>query len=147
MVKRLSIIDNIVGIKDSSGDMTLTSQYIRETGDSFSVLAGRDTLILGTLFYGGKGAIAATANVAPNLVVEIYRAWQRGDMEKGRIAQSKLAPLRMTFGLGTFPVVIKEALKLIGIDVGPARAPVQHLAKDKKGELRRILRQMGLLEK
>ncbi len=55
-VVRASKIENIVGIKDSSGDMTLTAEYIRRTDEAFSVLAGRDTLIYGTLCYGGKGA-------------------------------------------------------------------------------------------
>ena len=78
-VVRASKIENIVGIKDSSGDLTLTSEYIRRTDEKFSVLAGRDTLIYGTLCYGGKGAIAATANVAPKVIVEIYEAFQAGD--------------------------------------------------------------------
>ena len=56
-VVRASKIENIVGIKDSSGDFTLTAEYIRRTDETFSVLAGRDTLIYGTLCYGGKGAL------------------------------------------------------------------------------------------
>jgi len=145
LISRLSKVDNIVGIKDSSGDLTLTSEYIRRTGDDFSVLSGRDTLIYGTLLYGGKGAIAATANVAPKLVVEIYEAYIRGDVKRAREAQVKLAPLRLAFNLGSFPVVIKDALKLIGIDVGPARSPVRSLDKVKQEKLRSILQEMGLL--
>ena len=62
LAERLSKIDNIVGIKDSSGDMTLTGEYIRRTDEDFSVLVGRDTLILGALVYGGNGSITSTAN-------------------------------------------------------------------------------------
>ena len=77
LIERLADIPNIVGAKDSSGDMTLTSEYIRRTrGKGFRVLAGRDTLILATLLYGGYGCVAATANVAPALVVEIYEKFQ-----------------------------------------------------------------------
>jgi len=145
LVARLSKIDNIIGIKDSSGDMTLTAEYIRRTNDDFSVLAGRDTLIYGTLSYGGKGAIAATANVAPKLVVEIYEAYVRGDIKKARKAQAKLAPLRLAFNMGSFPVVIKDVLELIGIKVGTTRAPIKSLSKDKQKKLRNILQQMRLL--
>jgi 4-hydroxy-tetrahydrodipicolinate synthase len=144
-VTRASKIENIVGIKDSSGDVTLTSEYIRRTGDQFSVLAGRDTLIYGTLCYGGKGAIAATANVAPRVVVEIYEAFQAGDWKRSLEAQFRLAPLRLAFDLGTFPVVIKEALNLLGIDAGVGIPPVGGITPKAKGELKEILKNMGLL--
>ena len=145
LVARLSKVDNIVGIKDSSGDITLIAEYIRKTDDDFSVLAGKDTLIYGTLLYGGKGAIAATANVAPKLVSEIYEAYIRGDINRAKQAQAKLAPLRSAFSLGSFPVVIKEALKLIGIDVGDAKAPISPLSKDKKEILKNILKEINVL--
>lgn len=61
-----------MGIKDSSGDLSLTAEYVRVTPDDFGVLKGRDTLILVGLLYGCAGAIAATANVVPRLVVDIY---------------------------------------------------------------------------
>ncbi len=145
LVARLSKVDNIVGIKDSSGDMTLISEYIRNTDENFSVLAGKDTLIYATLLYGGKGAIAATANVAPKLVVEIYEAYMAGDIEKAKKAQMRLAPLRDAFSLGTFPVVIKDALELMGIHVGPTRAPVKSLKDKDKEKLKNILQQIGVL--
>ena len=144
-VARASKIENIVGIKDSSGDLTLTSEYIRRIGQTFSVLAGRDTLIYGTLCYGGKGAIAATANVAPRVVVEIYEAFEAGDWKRSLEAQFRLAPLRLAFDLGTFPVVIKEALNLIGIDAGIGIPPVGGIAPKAKTELKEILKNMGLL--
>lgn len=144
-VARASRVENIVGIKDSSGDLTLTSEYIRRTNEKFSVLAGRDTLIYGTLCYGGKGAIAATANVAPKVVVEIYEAFQAGDWKRSLEAQFRLAPLRLAFDLGTFPVVIKEALNLIGIDAGIGIPPVGGIAPKAKAELKKILENMELL--
>jgi 4-hydroxy-tetrahydrodipicolinate synthase len=143
---KASKVDNIVGIKDSSGDMTLTAEYIRRTGETFTVLAGRDTLIYATLCYGGKGAIAATANVAPKIIVEIYEAFVAGDMKRALTAQFRLAPLRLAFDLGTFPVVIKEALTLIGIDAGLGIAPVGGMKPEAKAELKGILQQMGLVK-
>jgi 4-hydroxy-tetrahydrodipicolinate synthase len=139
-------IENIVGIKDSSGDLTLTAEYIRRTDEKFSVLAGRDTLIYGTLCYGGKGAIAATANVAPKVIVEIYEAFQAGDLKRSLEAQFRLAPLRLAFDLGTFPVVIKEALNLIGIDAGIGIPPVGGIKPEAKEELKEILRTWDFLD-
>jgi 4-hydroxy-tetrahydrodipicolinate synthase len=144
-VVRASKIENIIGIKDSSGDLTLTAEYIRRTDETFSVLAGRDTLIYGTLCYGGKGAIAATANVAPKIIVEIYEAFMAGDLKRSLEAQFRLAPLRLAFELGTFPVVIKEALNLIGIDAGVGIAPVEGIKPEAKEELKKILKDMELM--
>jgi len=144
-VVRASKVENIVGIKDSSGDLSLTAEYIRRTGEGFSVLAGRDTLIYGTLCYGGTGAIAATGNVAPKVVVEIYEAFMAGDMKRSLDAQFRLAPLRLAFDLGTFPVVIKEALTLIGIDAGVGIPPVGGMKPEAKDELKGILKEMKLL--
>jgi len=144
-VVRASKVENIVGIKDSSGDLTLTAEYIRRTSEKFSVLAGRDTLIYGTLCYGGKGAIAACANVAPKLIVEIYEAFMAGDMKRALSAQFRLAPLRLAFDLGTFPVVIKEALNLMGIDAGVGVPPVGGMDPKAKADLKEVLKSMSLL--
>jgi len=144
-VKRLAEIDNIVGIKDSSGDLTLTAQYIMECPEDFSVLAGRDSLILATLLYGGRGAVAATANVAPRLVVGIYENFIRGDLERAKELQFKLLPLRLTFSLGTFPVVVKEAMNLLGKPSGPARSPVSSLPEEKRKRLKLLLKDLDIL--
>ncbi|MCG6535599.1 MAG: dihydrodipicolinate synthase family protein, partial [Syntrophales bacterium LBB04] len=147
-VKELAGVDNIVGIKDSSGDMTLSGEYIRLTrGMNFYVLAGRDTLIYATLCYGGTGSITATANVDPRVPVEIYEAFVAGDHKRALEAQYRLAPLRVAFGLGTFPVVIKEALNMIGIEAGPAIRPVGPMTPENREKLRRVLEEMGLFKK
>ncbi len=143
-VAKLAEVDNIVGIKDSSGDLTLAAEYIRLTGDDFHVLMGRDTLIYGGLLYGAKGSIAASANVKPSIPVEIYEAFVAGDLKRSLQAQRALAPLRLAFELGTFPYVIKEALNLIGIEAGRCRAPVGPLAPDKLKQLNDVLVGMGL---
>jgi 4-hydroxy-tetrahydrodipicolinate synthase len=141
-VSSLAEIDNIRGVKDSGGDLTLTAEYVRQVPGDFSVMAGKDSLILATLVYGGKGAIAATANVAPRLVLEIYNSFVNHDLEGARRAQFKLLPLRMAFDLGTFPAVIKEAMTLIGKPGGPAKSPVGPLSKENMGRLKAILQDL-----
>jgi 4-hydroxy-tetrahydrodipicolinate synthase len=146
-VLELAAVDNIVGIKDSSGDMSITGEYIRLTrGMNFHVLAGRDTLIYATLCYGGAGSICATANVDPRVPVEIYEAFIVGDHKRALDAQFRLAPLRIAFGLGTFPAVIKEALNMIGIEAGPAIRPVGPLTPENREKLRKVLADMGMLK-
>ena len=145
-VLELAAVENIVGIKDSSGDMSLTAEYIRLTrGMDFHVLMGRDTLIYAALCYGAKGSICATGNVDPRVPVEIYEAFLAGDHRRALEAQYRLAPLRIAFGLGTFPVVIKEALNLIGIEAGPAVPPVGPMTRENREKLRKILVEMGLI--
>jgi 4-hydroxy-tetrahydrodipicolinate synthase len=137
---------NIVGVKDSSGDMTVTAEYIRQTaGKDFAVLVGRDTLIYGALCYGAAGSIAACANVAPRICVDIYERYQRGDLAGALQAQNTLAPLRLAFSLGTFPAVIKEALKMLGIAAGQCMAPVGELSREQRNKLREVLEAMGLI--
>ena len=148
LVDRLADISNIVGAKDSSGDLTLTSEYIRRTrGRGFRVMAGRDTMILGTLVYGGVGCVAATANVAPALVVEIYEKFMTGDIKGALEAQYRLAPLRIGFGLGSFPVVTKDALNLMGVNVGDPIKPIGHCTESNMAKLKEILITMGLIKK
>jgi 4-hydroxy-tetrahydrodipicolinate synthase len=145
-VLELASVDNIVGIKDSSGDMSITGEYIRLTrGMNFHVLMGRDTLIYAALCYGAKGSICATGNVDPRVPVEIYEAFIVGDHRRALEAQYRLAPLRIAFGLGTFPVVVKEALIMIGIDAGPAILPVGPMTPENREKLRKILEDMGLI--
>lgn len=145
LVVKLAKIDNIVGIKDSSGDLTQSIDYIGNTPQDFSVLMGRDTMVFAGLLHSAKGAIAATGNVAPKLVVKIYDCFIQGDIEGARKAQEALNPLRMAFTWGTFPVVVKEALDIMGMNGGPSRAPVGPLTSDHHAHLRKLLTDMQLI--
>jgi len=145
-VARLSEIKNIVGVKDSSGDFTLTGEYIRKTrGKEFSVLCGRDTLIHACLCYGGHGAITACANIAPRLMADIYDKYIAGDVAGSLEAQFLSAPIRMAFNLGSFPTVLKESLQLLGIDAGPSFAPVGTMSSENKELLKKALKEGGVL--
>ena len=146
-VVKLAEVPNIVGIKDSCGDMTVTAEYIRLTQhiDDFSVLMGRDTLIYGALCYGAAGSIASCGNVAPRLCVDIYEKYMAGDLKGSLKAQYTLAPLRIAFTIGTFPAVIKESLTLLGIDAGPCMEPAGPMTSDEREKLKQVLKNMGLL--
>lgn len=146
LIERLAHLPNVVGVKDSSGDMTLTAEYIRRTRHTgFRVMAGRDTMIYGSLAYGAVGCVASTANIVPALVVEIYEKFRNGDMQGALEAQFKLAPLRLAFNLASFPVVTKEAMNLIGVPVGASILPNTPAAEGNRDKLKAILQQMGAL--
>ncbi len=148
LVVRLAKVDNIVAIKDSSGDMTTTAEYIRLTRDieNFHVLMGRDTLIHAALCYGASGAIASCSNVAPRIASDIYDKFVSGDVKGSLEAQYKFAPIRIACSMGTFPAVIKEGLVMQGFDVGKCIAPIAELKEDDKNKLKQILVEVGLVK-
>ena len=139
---------NIIGIKDSSGDMTNCGEYLRLTADErdhFQVIMGRDTMIYAGLHYGCAGAVASCANVAPRVVADIYDKFVEGDWKGALEAQFRLAPLRIATNMGTFPEVIKEGLNLQGIPVGKCLDPIQELTDEQREKLRAVLVDMKLI--
>lgn len=147
LVNRLADVPNIVGIKDTSGNMTLTAEFIRTTRDKgFKVMAGKDTMILGSLAYGAVGAIASTANIVPELVVEIYDKYMAGDIEGACEAQFKLTPFRNTFDKVSFPAGTKDACNLIGLDVGNSIKPNTTASPEVLDDMREILTELGYIK-
>jgi 4-hydroxy-tetrahydrodipicolinate synthase len=145
-VARLAEISNIVGVKDSSGDLQNTNELIRVVPDRFAVMMGRDTLIYPALIFGARGAVPATGNIAPALLVEIYEAFQRGDQAAAKAAQLRLNPLRIALGLCTAPGGVKAALNLLGRSLGPCRSPVAPLTPEKQEKMKAVLKQVGLMK-
>ena len=143
-VAHLAEIPNIVGVKDSSGDLQNTLEYVRVCPKRFSVLMGRDTLIYSALQFGVRGAIPATANIAPALLAEIFNAFQRGDMKASQAAQLRLHPIRMALALGSAPGGVKAALELLGLGIGPCRSPIAPLTKENEKKMRTALASAGL---
>lgn len=123
-VARLAEIDNIAGVKDSSGNFDAILQIIELTDpDHFAVLAGTDSLVLPTLQAGGAGGITAVANVYPRTMVEIFQRWAAGDLDGARAAQASIRRLRNLFTLGNPNTIVKAATNAAGEAVGPCRAP------------------------
>jgi 4-hydroxy-tetrahydrodipicolinate synthase len=142
---RLTRLSNIRGIKDSSGDLQHTCEYLRVAPPEFSVLMGRDTLLFAALMMGVQGAVPATANIAPGLLVEIYESFRRGDLQASKAAQLRLNPLRLALTLCTPPGAVKAALNLLGMPIGPCRSPIADLAPDQVANMQAALHAAGLL--
>ena len=147
LVKRLAQVENIIGIKNTSLDFSQTIQFIEATRgiENFKVLAGSDYYINATLAYGGAGCVAGTANVAPGLVADIYEKYMKGDLEGAMKAQFDLIPLRDTYNYGSFPVVMKDCMNLMGLDIGHPVMPIQHCSDEKMNDLKQVLRNLDLI--
>jgi 4-hydroxy-tetrahydrodipicolinate synthase len=144
-VARLAEVSNILGIKDSSGDLQNTCEYIRAVPPRFSVMMGRDTLIFHALVSGARGAVPATGNIAPRLLVEIFETFMRGDHAGALAAQRRLNPVRLALTLGTAPGGVKAALDVLGLSIGPSRSPVAPLPADKLQKMKAALESAGLI--
>jgi 4-hydroxy-tetrahydrodipicolinate synthase len=143
-VARLAEVPNVVGIKDSSGDLQNTIEIIRRVPPAFAVLNGRDTLICAALMFGAKGAIPASCNVAPELCVGVYEAFARGDLPAAKEYQARLHPIRVAMALGTGNGAVKEAMALLGRPAGPNRRPIAPLPAETRAKLKDILDRAGV---
>lgn len=139
-------LENIVGIKDSSGDLTQMVEYGLRTGGKSVIFAGRDTLIFSLLMHGGSGAISPAANVFPQLLVRLYDLVKEGRLEEARRISDALAPLRAAWAWGSFPVVIKEAMALAGHGAGPTRPPIRGLSAERREQLHSLVARIQELE-
>lgn len=148
LLEKLARIDNIIGVKNTSLDFAQTIEYIRVTKDikNFRVLSGSDFYIYATSAYGGIGCVAGTANVAPKLVVEIYEKYMAGDFQGAMEAQYKLIPLRNIYNYGSFPVVMKDYMNLLGLNVGHPVKPIDHCAQERLEAVKKVLVDLDLIK-
>jgi len=135
----------IVGIKDSSGDLTLLNDLLLHRRPDFSVVTGIDTLVLPGLLAGSQGAILGSANVCPELALDIVRLFDAGRLDEARTVQNRLSRFWLAMGLGSFPAPVKAALELRGLPAGDPRRPIAPLNGDQREALRRELRAMGVM--
>ncbi|HKQ52131.1 MAG TPA: dihydrodipicolinate synthase family protein [Pyrinomonadaceae bacterium] len=144
-VARLSEHENIVGVKDSSGDVPALAEMVRLVPEGFAVLTGNGSALYPALCVGARGGILAIGCVAPRLAVEVYEAFGAGEHERARAAQVRLA--RVTRGvLGRYGISgLKAALDMLGYAGGQVRAPLQDASDEARREIEEVLRETGLL--
>ncbi len=130
-VERLSELEGIAGVKDSSGNFDNMLQYIERTRDrDFAVLSGNDSLILWNLLAGGTGAVAGCANVYPENLRNIYGYFVEGRLEEARRCQDAIRSLRGCMKYGNSQTVVKTAVRLMGYPVGACRKPFDYLPEE-----------------
>jgi 4-hydroxy-tetrahydrodipicolinate synthase len=147
VVTRLSRHKNLVGVKDSSGSMVDFLHFldkIRLEGGDTNLLTGREETFLACLMMGGKGCMTASSGILPEILVGIYKEWQKGDIDQARELQfSLLVVVRAMFAL-PFPVGFKVALETRGFKMGPPRQPLSNAEQYKfntvKARIEKIMR-------
>ena len=142
LVERLAHeVENIVGMKDTSGDITQTAEFIRRTRDvDFKVFGGKDTLLYASMCHGAVGGVCTAANFMPELITDVYNKYVAGDLKGSLEAQFKLNPVRLSMDGASFPVAAKDMANLRGRDIGAPYTP--NLATPKGPVLDKIRTEM-----
>ena len=141
-IARLSEHPNITGVKDSSNDMVGFSKTVKLCPDDFAVMTGNGTVLLDALRAGATGGILAVGCAAPEICLEIFRAFNSDEVERANVLQSKLTPLAAAvttrFGIGG----LKAALDLAGYQGGAVRAPLRAPDESARAEIARLLEEV-----
>ena len=141
---RLAAHPNIVGIKDSGGNIVQIAEVLANAPERFSVFAGSGSYLLATLVLGGVGGTLAVANVVPDYCAQIQASFEQGDLETARKMQLALLPLNAAvtgrFGIGG----MKAAMDLVGYRGGPPRPPILPAGGAAREEIARILGELGI---
>ena len=146
LVARLSRHPNIIGIKDSNGNVSSLGEMVATAEKDFSVLVGTAGALFGALTLGAVGGVLALANVAPEACVQIHRLVSQGRIEPARELQLRMLPVN-TAVTATYGVPgLKAALDMLGYFGGDPRLPLLPASEKERGEIREILKKAGLLE-
>ena len=141
----LAKIPNIVGTKEASGDFGQVAEIAERCGDNLDIYSGNDDYILPILSLGGIGVITTTGNIAPRTIHDMVEKFLAGDIAQARKLQlSILALMRLLFAEGN-PVGIKEALNLMGFNMGECRLPLVPIEDSLREALKTEMQNFGLL--
>jgi 4-hydroxy-tetrahydrodipicolinate synthase len=144
-VARLADIEQVVGVKEASGDLVQISEVVARCPDDFSVLSGDDALTLPILAVGGHGVISTSANVAPAEMIEMVNAFQAGDLPRARAIHLRLLPLFGALFCETNPIPVKAAVAEMGRIGDEIRLPLTEITQPNRERLKVVLKELGLL--
>ncbi len=144
-VARLADIEQVVGVKEASGDLGQISEVVARCPDDFCVLSGDDAVTLPILAVGGRGVISTSANLAPAEMVEMLTAFHAGDAERARAIHLRLLPLFDVLFCETNPIPVKAAVAEMGRIGDEIRLPLLEIAQPNRERLKVVLKELGLL--
>jgi len=144
-VARLSKIENIVGIKEASGNLVQVSEIIQSCSTDFEVISGEDALTWPILALGGKGVISVTANIVPEKLSKLCKAALKGDMAIARSLHYELLKLNDVMFIETNPIPVKAALVIMGRIDNEFRAPLCPPSDQNLSTLKSVLREYTLV--
>lgn len=143
-IASLAAHQNIVGAKDSAGNMGAISETIRLSPDGFSVMVGNGGIVYPSVTMGATGAILGVACAAPKACVELYEAAKTGDHRRARDLQNRIAPLSQIVTAGLSVPGLKAAMDIIGFAGGVPRAPLTSVSNEEREKIREVIRKTGL---
>jgi 4-hydroxy-tetrahydrodipicolinate synthase len=142
---RVADIEQVVGVKEASGDLAQVSEVIAACPEDFSVVSGDDVLTLPVLAVGGRGVISTSSNVAPAQMVRLVRAFRAGDLDGALQMHQRLLPLFDALFCETNPIPVKAALSLLGAIGDEIRLPLTPITEANRERLQVVLKEVGLL--
>lgn len=137
--------ENIVAIKEASGDLDQVAELIKNAPAGFDVYSGDDALTYDMMKLGAAGVISTTGNVAPQRMKEITTLCAAGKFEEAYAAHEALLPLMNELFVTANPIMVKEALNLSGFPVGGVRLPLVDATPEQSAHLVQVMRQVGVL--
>jgi 4-hydroxy-tetrahydrodipicolinate synthase len=138
-VIRLSKIDNIIAVKEASGDLNAMTHIIANTSEDFLLYSGDDSLTLPVLSVGGAGIVSVASHVIGNEMQSMVEAFFDGDNQKAALLHGKLLPIMQGLFAAPSPAPVKTALQLRGLDVGSVRLPMVSLNEQERAALQELL--------
>ncbi|MGX6979568.1 4-hydroxy-tetrahydrodipicolinate synthase [Vagococcus elongatus] len=140
VLKELSLHPNIVAIKEASGDISYVMEVSKLITDDFSLLSGNDDTIFPLLSVGGTGVISVWANIMPKEVHELVKTFEDGDIATSLQIQQNHLQLINTLFVETNPIPVKNAMNMLGFQVGPLRLPLADLSEANEKLLSEVLK-------
>ena len=136
-------VPNIVAVKEASGNLEQVKAIIDGAPEDFDVFSGDDAITYDLMKLGGTGVISTISNVAPARMKEIVEACAAGNWEEAAQLNERLLPLMDGLFKTTNPILVKEALKLVGFPVGGVRLPLIDATPEQSAELEATMREVG----
>lgn len=145
-VDKLANIDNIVGIKDATGDLVRGKELIERCSDRLAIFSGDDPTAMALISMGGKGDISVTANIAPRLMTQMCSAALSGDVATAESLNNQLMPLHENLFLESNPIPVKWALYEMNMIGDGIRLPLTKLSTQYQPIVRQAMQQAGIIK-
>ena len=143
-VEKLSKIENIVAIKEASGDISQVAEIARLCGEDFTIYSGNDDQIVPILSLGGSGVISVLANVLPKETHDIVEKYLTGDVVESRKLQLGVNELVSSLFIEVNPIPVKAAMNLMGMEAGELRLPLTNISEQNLEILRNNMIKYGI---
>lgn len=138
-------VENIVAIKEASGNLEQVAAIIKDAPDGFDVYSGDDSLTYEMMKLGAAGVISTAGNVSPARMKEITTLCAAGNFEEAKKAHDAFLPLMDELFVTANPIMVKEALNLAGFPVGGVRLPLVNATEEQSAHLAQVMKEVGIL--